>query len=105
MRVLLDECVPWPLRDLLVGHDATSVQREGWSGIENGELLRRAAEGFDVFITADQGIRYPQNLTDAPIAIVELSTNDLRLIRASAPGLMLAISSIQPREYRKLMIQ
>jgi hypothetical protein len=103
MRVLLDECVPWPLRDLLVGHDAASVQRQGWTGIQNGELLRRAAQEFDLFITTEQGIG-AQNVTNAPIAILELSTNDLRRIRSSAPGIMLQISSIQPGEHRKLVI-
>jgi predicted nuclease of predicted toxin-antitoxin system len=104
MKILLDECVPWHLRDLLAGHDCTSVQQQGWIGKENDELLRLAANEFELFITADQGIRYQQNLTSAPIAILELSTNDIRRIRVSAPAIALAAARIQPREYLKLMV-
>lgn len=43
MRVLLDECVPRGLRDLLPGHDVKTVAEAGWAGVKNGELLRRAA--------------------------------------------------------------
>ena len=104
MRILLDECVPWPIRDLLTGHDCTSLQQQGWDGIANAELLRQAAENFDLFITADQGDQHQQNLADAPIAILELSTNDIRRIRISAPAIALAAARIQPREYVKLMV-
>jgi hypothetical protein len=103
MRILLDECVPWPLAGLLVGHDTTSVDRQGWTGLENGELLRRAGDEFDLLITIEQGVD-EQNVTNAPLAILELSTNDLRRIRSSAPGIMLQISSMQPGDYRKLVI-
>ena len=32
MRVLLDECVPRPLRRELAGHDVQTVQELGWGG-------------------------------------------------------------------------
>jgi len=38
-------------------HTCTSVQAQGWSGIRNSELLRRADADFDLFITSDQNIR------------------------------------------------
>lgn len=104
MRILLDECVPWPLRELLVGHDCTSAQQQGWTGKANAELLRLAAQGFDLFITTDQGNQSQQNLTDSPVAILELSTNDIRRIRISAPAIALAAARIQPREYLKLVV-
>ena len=84
MRILLDECVPWPMRRLLKEHTCTSVQAQGWSGIRNSDLLARAEADFDLLVTADQNIVYQQNLTGRTIAILELSTNDLRLILASA---------------------
>ncbi len=68
MRILLDECVPWPMRRLLSLHSVTSVQAQGWSGIRNSELLRRAEADFDLFITSDQNIRYQQNLAGQRIA-------------------------------------
>jgi predicted nuclease of predicted toxin-antitoxin system len=104
VKILLDECVPLPLHDLLSGHDSITVQQRGWTGIKNGELLLLAVREFDLFITSDQSIRYQQNLTRAPIAILELSTNDFRRIRASATIVQSEIAAIQPGEYRKVAI-
>lgn len=105
MKILLDECVPLPLRDLLGGsHDSISVQQRGWTGIRNGDLLRLATREFDLFITSDQSIRYQQNLASSPIAILELSSNDLRRIRASARMIQSEIAFIQPGEYRRVAI-
>jgi len=53
MRLLLDESLPWRLASLMVGHDVTSVQRMGWSGVKNGALLQAASTAFDALITAD----------------------------------------------------
>ncbi len=89
---------------LLVGHDCISVQKRGWQGIKNGVLLRLAAGEFDLFITSDQNIRYQQNLLASTIAVLELSTNDLRRIRAGAAMIHSEISTIKPTEYRRLVI-
>src|ERR1051326_5130807 len=61
MRILLDECLPVPMRDVLGKHDCIAVGDRGWKGIKNGELLRLAEDQFDLFITADQNIRYTEN--------------------------------------------
>ena len=104
MRILLDECAPWPMHKLLAGHECTTAQKQGWGGIKNGELLGRAEAKFDLFVTTDQGIRYQQNLTGRKIAILELTTNDLRRIVAAAAVITAAISAIKPGDYRKLDI-
>ena len=104
MKILLDECVPWPMHRLLSQHTVTSVQAQGSSGIRNSELLRRAKAGFDPFITSDQNIRYQQNLTGQSIAILELSTNDLRRIRASASLIDKAVNNIKAGELQRLEI-
>lgn len=104
MKVLLDECVPWPMHRLLAGHDCKTAQQCGWGGITNGDLLRRAEGMFDVFITSDQNIRYQQNLAQRTIPVLELSTNDLRRIRAAAALIQSALSTIQSGEYRRLEI-
>ena len=59
-------------------------QEMGWKSIRNGELLALAEGEFDLFITADQGLAYEQNLRGRRIAILELSTNKLRAIEAAA---------------------
>jgi len=73
--------LPLPIHRMLIGHECTTPQKRGWGGIKNGELIRRAEQEFDLFITSDQDIRYQQNLTRRRIAVLELSTNDLRRIQ------------------------
>ncbi|HKB56348.1 MAG TPA: hypothetical protein VKC51_02055 [Lacunisphaera sp.] len=76
MRVLLDECVPVQIRNALGGHEVTTVQQMGWSGIGNGELLALAEQaGFGLFIVADKNLRYQQKLAGRRMAILELWTN------------------------------
>jgi hypothetical protein len=43
-----------PFRD----HFCSTVQAQGWSGVRNSELLKRAEADFDLLITADQNIVY-----------------------------------------------
>jgi predicted nuclease of predicted toxin-antitoxin system len=104
MKILLDECVPWPMHRLLADHTCTSVQAQGWSGIRNGDLLQRAEGEFDLFITSDQNIRYQQNLTGRAIAILELSTNDLRRIESARSLIEDAIAQMLATEFKQLTI-
>ena len=63
MRLLLDECVPRPLKQDLIGHDVWHVVDMGWSSKRNGELLRlMAAEQFGAFLTVDRNLEFQQNL-------------------------------------------
>jgi len=104
MKILLDECVPWPMHKLFASHSCTSVQAEGWSGIRNSELLKRAADDFDLLITADQNILYQQNLSASSIAILELSTNDLRRILAAAATIQKAVEESLPGQFIRLEV-
>jgi hypothetical protein len=48
VRLLLDENLPHQMRLELPEHEVSTAAYMGWAGIENGELLRRAAAaGFD----------------------------------------------------------
>ena len=104
MRVLFDECVPWPLHRDLAGLECASVAQCGWAGIKNGDLLARAEGRFDVFLTADQNLRYQQNLSARTVAIVELSSNDLRRVRAAAPTISAAIASTTAGVYVRVEV-
>jgi len=69
MRLLLDECVPRPLKRELTGHQVSTVVEMGWSNKRNGELLTLVrAEGFDAFLTVDQNLTFQQNLQAAGVA-------------------------------------
>lgn len=66
MRVLLDESLPRGLAALIAGHDVSTVVEMGWSGMENGQLLERASEEFDAFVTIDANLPYQQGLKRFP---------------------------------------
>lgn len=99
MRVLLDECVPRPLRRDLPGHVVRTIGEQGWSGKKNGELLAlMAADGFEVLLTADRNIRYQQNLTGVPVAVLVMKAKSNRLedLVPLAPAVLLALATIAP---------
>jgi hypothetical protein len=48
--------------------------------------------------------RYQQNLMGSNIAVLELSTNDLRRIRAVAAIIQSEVSAIKPGVYRRIVI-
>ena len=104
MKILLDECVPWPMHRLLAGHECRTAQQQGWGGIKNGRLLQLAEGEFNLFITSDQNLRYQQNLSGRSIAILELSTNKLHRVEAAADLIQTAITAIKPGEFRQLEI-
>ncbi len=73
MRVLLDENLPRRLLDNFgPGIEAVTVVGHGWSGLNNGALLRAAEGEFDAFVTADRSLPYQQNLSNFNIAVVIL---------------------------------
>ena len=99
MRILLDECVPRPLRRELLGHDVRTVPEMGWSGKKNGELLPLiTSHNFAVFLTTDQNLRYQQNLRAAGIAVIVLVARTNRLVDLAPlmPRVRATLPSIQP---------
>ncbi len=98
MRLLLDECVPEDLIGLIPGHDVFSVSTMGWKGIKNGELMQRAAEnGFSAFLTVDKNLRYQQNISKYPLAIIvfDVTRNTLPYITKSIPALLEILPTIE----------
>lgn len=63
MTILLDECVPRPLKRFLTGHSVHTAQQAGLGGYKNGQLLKAAEGAFDLLLTSDQNLRYQQNLS------------------------------------------
>jgi len=99
VRVLLDEQLPRHLARELMGHEALTVQQQGWAGLKNGELLRRAAKaGFEVFLTADQNLQYQQNLAGSGLAVVVLvaRSNALDDLLPLVPRLLAVLPGSSP---------
>ena len=78
--------------------DARTVQQEGWSGRENGDLLMAAAESFDVLITTDRGIPHQQNLSQYEIGVVllEAFSNRPEDLAPLVPEVKARIGSVLP---------
>ncbi len=75
MLILFDHVTPAPLSAHLIGHVITRAKDRGWDRLTNGDLLAAAERaGFEVLITADNNMRYRQNLAGRRIALVILSS-------------------------------
>ncbi len=99
MRILVDECLNWRLCRALPGHYATSVQRIGWSGVKNGQLLAlMQQERFDVFLTGDRNLQFQQDLPAARIAVVVLAaaSTQLRDTLPLMPRVLTLLTALQP---------
>jgi hypothetical protein len=99
MKILLDENIPWPLSRYLSGHEVTSVQRQGWAGVQNGDLIKKADGLFDALILADKNLRYQQNLKNRSISFIELPTNRWPHLQELIPRLLKALEVLQPGAY------
>ena len=99
MKIIFDENVPLPLRQFFSAHEVTTVQAEGWAGVENGAILDRVYRAFDVLLLADKNLRYQQNLSQRIVALVELPTNRWPALQALAPKIVQAVESALPGSY------
>lgn len=104
MRVLLDESVPVDLAGELGPHDVVTVHGQGWTGVQNGELLRRAQRHFDVFVTMDRNLEHQQNLGAFTIAVLVLIAKSNRLpdLKPLVPAIRAAIPEARPGELRRV---
>jgi predicted nuclease of predicted toxin-antitoxin system len=96
MRILLDENLDWRLGRSLPSHEVKSVQAQGWTGVKNGTLLRRAVEArFDAFITMDSSLVHQQNLTVHPIAVIVLRapSNQIEDTQPLMPAVLQALAT------------
>ena len=101
MRLLLDECVPRPLKRELAGHDVHHVVDMGWSSKRNGELLKlMVAERFEAMLTVDRNLEFQQNVRASGIGVVVAiaRTNRLKELRPLVPQLLEALAKITPGE-------
>ncbi len=98
MRILLDECVDRRLADEIIGHDVATVHQMGWAGLKNGELLARASETFDVFVTVDGNLPYQARAAGLRVSVLVLRGRSSRLadLLPLIPSLLAAIPSATP---------
>ncbi len=63
------------------------------AGVKNGELLRHAAERFDVLLTVDRNLEYQQNFLGAAVAVIVIQapSNDIAVLEPLMPLVLEAI--------------
>ena len=73
-----------------------------WAGLKNGELLSRASLHYGVFLTADQNLRYQQNLAGHHIGVVVLAAVSNRVddLIALVPDAVAACLIVKPGEVK-----
>ncbi|MCX7722689.1 MAG: DUF5615 family PIN-like protein [Verrucomicrobiae bacterium] len=98
MRILIDECLNWRLARALTGHYAVSVQKKGWGGLKNSELLALAEKEFDVFITGDRNLSFQQTVSTFKIAVVVLHAPSTQLHHTLPlmPKVLAALPTLKP---------
>jgi hypothetical protein len=97
VKILLDNCVPRPVRRLFAPHEVHTAFERGWAALGNGALLREAAAAaFDLFVTVDQNLQYQQNLAALPLPILVLVSPslDVDVLARCAPYLASTLSEV-----------
>jgi len=98
VRVLLDENLPLAFAAEIVGFPVATVRGLGWSGVQNGELMRRAAPICDVFVTMDRNLPYQQNIPALSfgVVVVYAFSNRVADLRPHVLALLSAIPTATP---------
>jgi hypothetical protein len=105
MLILFDHSTPAPLASYLTGHSVTKAKDRGWDRLSNGDLLAEAERaGFDLLLTADNNMRYQQNLTGRKIALVVLSTPQWPRVQLHVDKIMAVLNSVTPGSYAEIDI-
>ena len=102
MKIIIDECVPYIVKKDLTQRQIKTVREMGWSGIQNGELLKLVNAEFDIFITSDKNLRYQQNLENVNLSIILLPSNQVPVIKGLLPQIDAAISKIKPGNFMEI---
>jgi len=102
VRVLLDENLPHDLAQALAEHEVVTVQGLGWSGLQNGELLRRAAGQMDAFITMDSNLQFQQRLEGSPFGVIVIHARSNRMadLLPVIPLMLAALAELVPGTVR-----
>jgi predicted nuclease of predicted toxin-antitoxin system len=80
MKILLDECVTKHLQPYLTDHEVSTVAKQGWSGIKNGQLMAVASSaGFELLLTIDKNFQHQQNIGKYNLIVVVFDSPSSKL--------------------------
>ena len=105
MRILFDHNVPRRLRAHLPGHLIDTARERGWDDASNVTLLDHAENaGYDVMITADQKMKFQQNIAQRNLGVLVLMSNKRTLVVGKSDVIQAALEEMQPGEMREIPI-
>jgi hypothetical protein len=101
LRILFDKNVPVGVRRFLARREVrTILEMNGPPQLQNSELLKvTESAAFGVLVTADQNIRYQQNLAGCKLALVTLGSNIWPVVRDHAAAIAAAVDQSSPGSY------
>ena len=104
MRLLLDEHLPVGLAAEFPGHAAHTVSGCGWTGIKNGELLRRMSGQYDVLVIMDRSIEFQQRISALPfgIVLVRAPSNRMQDLKPLVSSILSALDTVKPGRIRRV---
>ena len=88
----------------LTGHEVRTLGQLGWKGLENGQLLARAAGQFDVLVSMDKNLPVEQDITQYGVGLVLLRalSNRIESIRPLVPAIQRALATVRPGELQRV---
>jgi hypothetical protein len=106
MKILFDQGTPVPLRHSLPAESVTTVYEQGWSTLQNGQLLAVAEQaGFDIFVTTDQNLKYQQQITGRHLAILVLGSTSWPRIKPHSDAIRQVVEQLAPGAYHEFPVR
>ena len=104
MKIVLDECVPQPLRHQLPGHTVVTAHFLGMNQFLDADLLDAIEGKFDVLITCDRGLPWQNRFAGRKIAVVVLKgqTNKLQDLLPMLPKILTALPTLKQGDIREI---
>jgi hypothetical protein len=80
------------------------VVGRGWTGITNGELLRRMRGEYDALLTMDRGMEFQQNLATLPFGVLLIRAPSTRMVhlRPVVPAILDALRELRPGQLQRI---
>jgi hypothetical protein len=81
-----------------------TVAGRGWTGITNGELLRRMEGEYDALVTMDRGIEFQQNLISATVGVllVRAPSNRMAHLQQLVPAILDALPVLKAGQLHRI---
>ena len=102
MKILLDHCVPQPLKNLLTSHEVSLAYELGWQELRNGDLLAKAEQAFQLLITSDKNIAHQQMWSGKKLAILALWTNNWPELRIQSARIVAELDNLIPGTWHQM---